>query len=367
MSTHGVIAFAEYGSITDNAPWEGRLHSSDSYPTALGRELWKQFRGHFGSDFVAARKYFVEDHPAGFSTIVGADLSIPSGYTNDYESAWEKLPDGRADFSKPLPHGARCFCHGDRSEEHYLVTHTEPAHYPWLYVFSDMRYTKELRIYISEETEGAEGVTLNTWKRVANIDLTHNEEPNWEAIECGEKFERCSHVAESHFPELSGTSMARLGVQTFLGTEPLQSHDICGIQIGARRFKCSSSGCAGNDGRGQRVWIASGVTPEEDSFKVRNLPKKYLNFSTYFGSGGTHYNGENRWDMIIAKYDKKGNRVPYPGITYLYPPTVKEPLRMFAELRAKLSAHVKGDATEDSLRRSALSWMFATGREFRDE
>lgn len=364
MPTHGVIAFANQTGLNQIA-WEGRIHSSDSYPTALGRTLWQQFREYFGRDFAAARKYLVEDHPAGFSTIVGADLSLPCGYTNDFESAWEKLPDGRADFSKPLPHGARCYCHGDRSNEHYLITDADGAHYPWLYLFVDMGYTVELRIYTDKETEG---VTVPVWEEVGRIDCTENKEPNWEAVECGEKFERCSHVAEAHFPELSGTSMARLGMQTFLGTEPLSSHDICGIQIGERRFKCDSSGCAGNDGRGQRVWIASGVRPEDEWFTVQQLPRKYRNFSTYFGGGGTHYNGENRWDMIIGKYDKKtGQQVPYPGITYLYPPTAKEPLRMFAELRAKLSAHIKGDATEDSLRRSALAWMFATGRKFREE
>lgn len=364
MSTHGVIAFAKRTG-TSSLTWEGRLHASDSYPNGLGRELWKQFRGFFGGSFEAARQYLYHDHPAGFSTIVGADLSLPCGYTNDYGRNYEKQPDGRPDFSKPLPHGAPCFCHGDREDEHYSVTDDEGAHYPWLYLFIDMGYTVELRVYTDAEQEGAEGVTLSIWQEVGRIDLSESTEPNWDHIECGKEYERCSHVAEAHFPELSGTSMARLGTDTFLGRESLDSHDICGIQIGERRFSCGSGGCAGNDGRGQRVWIACGVTPEEDWFKVSSLPKKYRNFSTYFGGGGTHY-PDNRFDMIIGKYDKKGKQVPYPGITYLYPPTCKEPLRMFAELRAKLSAVAK-DTTVDALKHSTLGMMFATGRLFQDE
>jgi hypothetical protein len=95
MSTHGAIA----RPIADG--WEGRYHHADSYPTQLGRTLWTLYHGHFARDVAAMMAFLIDEHPAGWSTIVDADFTQPAGF-----------PAG--------PHapgqGPACYCHGARAE-----------------------------------------------------------------------------------------------------------------------------------------------------------------------------------------------------------------------------------------------------------
>jgi hypothetical protein len=367
MSTRGCIAFAkEVG--TNQTEWEGRYHHSDSYPTGLGRELWKQFREHFGGNFGAARQFFFVNHPAGFSTILGADLLMPCGYEDDYTKGYEKLPDGRPDFSKPLPHGARCFCHGNHHEKEDTWTDKDDtSDLQWLYVFADTGYTVELRVSRSVATskKDAEGYSITRWQQVAVIDMSDSTEPDWERIECGKDLEYCRHVAEYHFPELSGTSMERLSVATFLGRESLDTNDVRTFKVGDHIFDYAGSAIKGTDPSGAQVWIAS-VKPRDPLTTLRHIPMHLIRARKCFG-GSLNVSSEC-FDMIVGKYDKKGRQVPYRGVEYIYPPTLKEPLRVFAELREKfLSEPKEGNAPTQILAHSKLGALLATGRLFREE
>ena len=67
MSTRSVIARpTETGFL-------GRYHHWDGYPAGLGATLYENYRGHFQRDLDAMCRFLLDDHPAGFSTIVGRD------------------------------------------------------------------------------------------------------------------------------------------------------------------------------------------------------------------------------------------------------------------------------------------------------
>lgn len=91
---------------TKDGTLEGRYHHWDAYPRGLGKALWDAYHGHFDRDWVAMVALMIDDHPAGWSTICGADLSMSPGFRENTTLI---------DFDKP--HGPECYCHGDRSQE----------------------------------------------------------------------------------------------------------------------------------------------------------------------------------------------------------------------------------------------------------
>lgn len=101
MSTRGAIARPAGDG------WEGRYHHFDSYPAALGATLWDLYHGHFGRDLAAMQKFLIDDHPAGWSSIIATDLSAPAGF-------------GSA-------RGPECYCHGSRRDPKQLLSCNCPS------------------------------------------------------------------------------------------------------------------------------------------------------------------------------------------------------------------------------------------------
>ena len=108
MSTRGCIARS-----TGEGTFKGVYHHWDGYPTALGATLWKLYHGHFKRDLGGMLTFLIERHPAGWSTINNADFKLPAGYQ---EAKYRKKRNGDDDYSKPIPHGPVCYCHGGRHE-----------------------------------------------------------------------------------------------------------------------------------------------------------------------------------------------------------------------------------------------------------
>jgi len=96
MSTRSLIA------RKTETGWEGIYHHWDGYPEALGATLFELFNGHFDQDAKTMLAFLLDEHRGGWSTINGADFSLPAGFSNSLDM--------------DTPHGPRCFCHGDRSE-----------------------------------------------------------------------------------------------------------------------------------------------------------------------------------------------------------------------------------------------------------
>ncbi len=88
--------------------WEGRSCHYDGYPDHQGRVLFEAVIGHFAGDVDAARSYFIDDHPAGWSQL-GGDFTKPTGY----------LASGHDDRNQ-------CYCHGDSHDPPSpLITHRD--------------------------------------------------------------------------------------------------------------------------------------------------------------------------------------------------------------------------------------------------
>lgn len=82
MGTRGIIA------KPDGDGWMGRYHHWDSYPSGLGVTLLSVYDSVFDGDVDAMIEYLVDGEPVGWSTINGADWSLPKGWHDRHD------PDG---------------------------------------------------------------------------------------------------------------------------------------------------------------------------------------------------------------------------------------------------------------------------------
>ncbi len=192
MATRGAIA-----RLTHALPlhWAGRYHHWDSYPTGLGRELWNIFQGHFERDLDRMLGVLIDEHPAGWSTILGADFNLQSGWSNS-------LGDSKPEEESPeMGVSPSCYCHGDRSEEEWLVTdgNASGSGVEWAYVFTSVfahngAMDSEERLctmfVLSSYFDSGEkmigmfgmGDPKAHWRIAAVVDL-QGAEPDWECIE----------------------------------------------------------------------------------------------------------------------------------------------------------------------------------------
>jgi hypothetical protein len=152
MSTRSCIA-----RVTGEGKFTGVYHHWDGYPTALGATLYDLYHDHFNCDLDAMLKYLIDAHPAGWSTINGADFNLPAAYDSDR----------RGD-----PHGPACFCHGGRQEKAQPVTQDDDMGMEWAYVFDEEKrvmYVLE-RLYTDNAGEGEE---IFSGKKVPNLAGKH--------------------------------------------------------------------------------------------------------------------------------------------------------------------------------------------------
>jgi hypothetical protein len=133
----GVIARQTDGGFV------GRYHHNCAEPHNLGKALYLLRNGHFQGDTAAMLRILIDEHPAGWSDIIGMDFSLTPGFLEPRPHlSWgqeRRLPD----FRQP-----RCYCHGDRCEE--PVTFTEantPMHVSFLYLINPTSHVMEISMY----------------------------------------------------------------------------------------------------------------------------------------------------------------------------------------------------------------------------
>jgi hypothetical protein len=180
MSTRSCIA-----RLTGPNAFKGVYHHWDGYPTALGATLWEVYHGHFERDLEKMLSFLIDEHPAGWSTINNADFTLPAGYE---EPKYRKKRNGDDDYSKPVPHGPICYCHGGRHEEASPVTEADDCGMEWAYVFDTERRLLLVyeRLY---ETSGTHMVGMfgvgapghQSWAPAAELDLDGSE-PDWTKV-----------------------------------------------------------------------------------------------------------------------------------------------------------------------------------------
>jgi hypothetical protein len=162
MGTRGAIA-----RRTAEGTFAGRYHHWDSYPDGLGKTLWHRLKDTFDDDLSAMLEFLIDEHPAGWSTINGKDLTVEPGWGGEQ---------------------AECFCHGERSEGEWTVTQEDAASsgVEWVYAFDeDARTMLVLASYTPEGHKMIDAFGMGdsdaTWSVLAEFDLD-GPEPDWEDL-----------------------------------------------------------------------------------------------------------------------------------------------------------------------------------------
>jgi len=283
MSTRGIIA----RTSGPEGQFAGRYHHSDSYPTGLGAELRKQLHGHFRGDLGRMLRFLLDEHNAGWSTIVNKDFSLKPGYT--WERAYEKSKEFAVFSQLPDYKRPQCYCCGSRHEEEQSFTQDdlESTDCEWLYVFDE----DTRKLFVRD---------INHKEDVAVIDVD-GDEPDWAKIECGENFERCHHCAWVHFPQLKGSN---IGIQQFLGREAFRLCDAVAFIVNGKRVKnTGSGGDAAHLSRFHKI-------PAE-------LPPNTWIATVVYANG-------SRADVPVAVRGPGGEK-PFPNVKWVFPPTLVNP------------------------------------------
>ena len=77
------------GAIVRATPdgFRGRYHHWDSYPEGLGQALWKAYHEDFKRDLPRMLRTLIDEHPAGWSSIVNVDWNLEPGYGQPWLAA----------------------------------------------------------------------------------------------------------------------------------------------------------------------------------------------------------------------------------------------------------------------------------------
>ena len=228
MSTRAVIA---RWTNKNDREWAGRYHHWDGYPSGLGVTLYQLVRNKVIGDLATTVKELIDDHPAGWSTITGADWHLEPGYAEGSDEPckacgrlmWEHyaqsyntparekrleailatLPTEKADrlrrkeefllwhpfehdFEKPK--APACYCHGDRREDPLEFTQSNAAGsgVEWVYVFDVLERTMTIleTIFGGRHSVGMFGAGNRYAKwRERKIICLDQAPPNWLALE----------------------------------------------------------------------------------------------------------------------------------------------------------------------------------------
>jgi hypothetical protein len=217
VATRGAIV-----RIDEDGTFFGVRHQRYSMPEALGKTLWNLYHEHYKGNLSGMLKFLIDEHPAGWSTMVGANFALPSGY---------RAEDGTI--------GPQCYCHGRLSAGAFPVTVKTifDQGMSWIYAF--------------DEAKNKMWIVFNDLKSKVidsgfEIDL-NGDEPDWLGVRCGKKFERCEHLAADHFPELVNTPSGRLRAAVYLNQEPLTVVDVMAVISEGIRFELSGRTKQGNE------------------------------------------------------------------------------------------------------------------------
>jgi hypothetical protein len=245
---------------------------------------------------------FLLDEHTGWSTIVSRDFKLKPGYTNAAQR-----PEGMSydEFSQlPINRRPQCYCHGHRKEDGFIADHTTDCGASWAYVFEVVPERDGepeqniLHILDREKNEDGNGYH---WQEVGRVALDSEEKINWDAIECGENFERCGHYAWHHG---LAPKTCNLSTQTLLGKRPLDMHDVVAVIVNGKTWKLSGS--AGDSDYINRTNFR--FHPEVKPFP----PSTWV--ATCVSKNG------RRVELPIAYRTEKGF-IPYDGVQWVFPET----------------------------------------------
>lgn len=174
MSTRGIIARAQSDC------WIGVFHHWDSNPCALGQSLFKVHHEHFASDTKAMMCVLIDEHPAGWDSIVQKDFSLTPGYsdTSDYPSDGSE-EHFRAYMMSERQQRPQCRCHGDVHCAADTIRDNDKELWwcEWAYVIDERG--QQMSVLLPEYDDKTD---LTRWRILASFYLL-GDEPDWAAIE----------------------------------------------------------------------------------------------------------------------------------------------------------------------------------------
>ena len=220
MSTRACIA-RPYGE-----GFRGVYHHWDGYPSGLGASLYRLRWLRYGGDTEAMAAELIDAHPAGWSTINGADWSLPIGFVEldshdgvpcatcgaDWQSHYcqyrkdghpqpfpcpggygyhaghgyvpEPEAQARADALRNRP---QCYCHGDRHEDAQELTEANASgcgvEYVYLLDGDTLRILSSVYPDSGEKMTGMFGSGADHVRWVALADVPFDSpEPDWDKI-----------------------------------------------------------------------------------------------------------------------------------------------------------------------------------------
>lgn len=229
MSTRGAIA-RSHEIAPDVMGFRGVYHHWDSYPEGLGATLYDLYHTVFNRDLDRMLRVLIDEHPAGWSTINGADWTLPAGYRErgelpcavcgksvayhyrQYLGGLNGNPLGRPGipdatpndmiqaalgnytrlghpYQEPeVPKGPECYCHGSRGEEGWKITDANASAAGVEYVYSFDVPHRQMYILSSYRRDGVKMIGMfgtgdpdSTWHTMAAVDL-EAPAPDWTTL-----------------------------------------------------------------------------------------------------------------------------------------------------------------------------------------
>lgn len=152
--------------------FRGVYHHWDSYPSGLGRALFRIKNERFRIGVEPMLKMLIDEHPAGWSTVV--------------DKRFDPSP-GAGCMETPKDDEPRCYCHGTRHEQGWAVTHdnASASGVEYAYVFDGSKmlvvgsYCRDGAKMIGMFGSGDENAQ---WAVIAEVDLD-GKEPDWDALD----------------------------------------------------------------------------------------------------------------------------------------------------------------------------------------
>lgn len=299
MSTRGVVA------VGTMAKWRGIYNHSDSYPTELGKMLYE----HLSNEIIKEGKTLAE---VGEAILKFDDWRnyLKGGvceYCGKIASEPDSINGGIYGMAKPG-------IYADPECKHH---HHEPLGKTYYYTQRDISkkpgWFEPEWVYILDSA--ADAIHVLDLRRgpepTQHIgDITFTGVPDFRVLECGAGFERCRHYAWAHFPEIDREGpQSRLGTTEYLGLEPLENRNYaCAYLIQGKRYIPTGSGVNG-------AYAHSLPSLREE---IRNPDPAAWYECVKTGKGKSRY-------FPVARLLGKGQEEPYPGVTWVFPPTKVNP------------------------------------------
>lgn len=265
MSTRGVIA----RTTGEEGAFKGVYNHSDSYPRYMGPHLFHLLQTKFNNNLEKMLISLIDQHSVGWSMV-----------------------------------GEECYCHPRRKR----AAETQPN---W-FTDKNIRECTDIEwLWVFDEENKKLFVVDHRHKTDAGIvDLTAPEPTTeeWLRLECGEELERCTHYAWVHFPELKGSN---LSTQTYLGKRELDFRDAIAFIINGKRYSSTGTG-------GHSDFYNRSMFHDRSTKNLKPWPAKTWIASVKAGNGA-------RKDVPVAKITDDEGYTPYPGVTWVLPPTKDNP------------------------------------------